>query len=114
MDQLLEATLKQLSAFIHWYYWSSHIGQVIIYVFALGFIVHSNNCTLKFVTSDFDNFLSDSLFEITGKFLLGMALIQMTLGIIGLCVLICTKKLLNIEKPSHNPLKLVYKVLKYA
>ena len=27
MDQLLEASSDQLSSFIHWYYWSSSLGQ---------------------------------------------------------------------------------------
>ena len=30
MDQLLEASSDQLSSFIHWYYWSSSLGQVTI------------------------------------------------------------------------------------
>ena len=43
-----------------------------------------------------------------------IALLQLILGIAGLVVLIRYKKRLNIEKPGHNPLKLIYKVLKYA
>ena len=27
MDQLMEASSTQLSSFIHWYYWSMHLGQ---------------------------------------------------------------------------------------
>ena len=36
------------------------------------------------------------------------------LAVVGLFVLIRYKKRLNIEKPGHNPLMLIYKVLKYA
>ena len=32
MDQLLEATSNQLSAFIHWYFWNMHIGPIVVYM----------------------------------------------------------------------------------
>ena len=28
MDQMLEASSEKLSSFIHWYYWTLHLGQV--------------------------------------------------------------------------------------
>ena len=28
MDQMLEASSEQLSSFIHWYYWSLHVGPL--------------------------------------------------------------------------------------
>ena len=31
MDQLLEAPSAQLSAFIHWYFWSTHFGQQVVF-----------------------------------------------------------------------------------
>ena len=43
-----------------------------------------------------------------------IVLLQLILAVVGLFVLIRYKKRLNIEKPGHNPLVLIYKVLKYA
>ena len=40
--------------------------------------------------------------------------LHLILAVVGLFVLIRYKKRLNIEKPGHNPLVLIYKVLKYA
>ena len=48
MDQLLEATSSQLSAFIHWYFWSTHIGQMLMHLLGLGFLLYYKNCTMKF------------------------------------------------------------------
>ena len=31
MDQMLEASSEKLSSFIHWYYWSLHLGQLVIF-----------------------------------------------------------------------------------
>ena len=32
MDQLLDASSSQLSAFIHWYFWSMHLGQELVFL----------------------------------------------------------------------------------
>ena len=37
MDQLLEASSDQLSTFVHWYFWATHLGQKL--VFLIGVIV---------------------------------------------------------------------------
>ena len=34
MDQLLEASSDQLSAFVHWYFWATHLGQPLVFVTA--------------------------------------------------------------------------------
>ena len=48
------------------------------------------------------------------RFAFSVTLLHLMLAIVGLIVLIRYKKRLTIEKPGHNPLKLIYKVLKYA
>ena len=113
MDQLLEATSSQLSAFIHWYFWSTHIGQMLMHLLGLGFLLYYKNCTMKFesyasVSDD------DILFQIAANFLMCMVAVQSILGIVGLCILIRNKKNLNVEKTGHNPLSLIYNVLRYA
>ena len=108
MDQLLEATSSQLSSFIHWYFWSTHIGQILMHLLALGFLFYYKNCTLTYAS------IEDILFQITAKFLMCMAAVQSILGVIGLFILIRNKKNLNVEKAGHNPLRLIYNVLSYA
>ena len=53
-------------------------------------------------------------YEIYYTCLFGIGVIQGVAAIVGLLLLVCNKKHLNIEVPSHNPLKLVYQVLKYS
>ena len=47
MDQMLEASSDQLSTFIHWYYWSSNIGPVIVAVMSAGVLQYYSQCTIK-------------------------------------------------------------------
>ena len=108
MDQLLESSSDQLSSFIHWYYWSSYAGQFLLYAITTVMVILQTNCVVE-QTSDHPAFYSIQVY-IT----FCIALLQLILGIVGLVVLIRYKKRLNIEKPGHNPLKLIYKVLKYA
>ena len=108
MDQLLESSSDQLSSFIHWYYWSGYAGHIILYILTVVMAVIESHCVIakihKYPTIDIShNYLT-----------ICIALIQLTLTIAGLIVLIRNKHKLNIEKPSHNPLKLIYKVLKYS
>ena len=112
MDQLLEATSSQLSAFIHWYFWSKHIGQMLMHLLGLGFLLYYKNCTMKF--ESYASISDDILFQIAANFLMCMAAVQSILGIVGLCILIRNKKNLNVEKTGHNPLSLIYNVLRYA
>ena len=113
MDQMLEASSDQLSTFIHWYYWSINLGQLLVTSIALGVLLYYSSCKITAPDSlqSFD-FIHEN--NILLQIIFGIAVIQVALGVIGLCLLICTKKQLNIERPGHNPLKLIYKVLKYA
>ena len=110
MDQLSESSSDQLSSFIHWYYWSTYIGHFILYVMTAGIISFNSNYTVSNVNNrpwPIGNYVLICLvFSVT--------LLQVILAIVGLVVLIRYKKRLTIEKPGHNPLKLIYKVLKYA
>ena len=109
MDQLLESSSDQLSSFIHWYYWSSYVGNFIWFLMSAGIVAinssHTGNVTTKtYPMSDY----------VLNRRMLCVALLQLILAVVGLFVLIRYKKRLNIEKPGHNPLMLMYKVLKYA
>ena len=110
MDQLLESSSDQLSYFIHWYYWSNYVGQFILFSMSAG-IVALNSSYISVTTKKFPWSISDCMLA---RFLVCIALLQLILAVVGLFVLIRYKKRLNIEKPGHNPLMLIYKVLKYA
>ena len=109
MDQLLESSSDQLSSFIHWYYWSSNLGCFIMYLMEIGIIAINSSYTGDLNTKAYP--IGDYALQ---RCLICITLLQLILAIVGLIVLIRYKKRLNIEKPGHNPLKLIYKVLKYA
>ena len=108
MDQLLESSSDQLSSFIHWYYWSGFAGQSIPLILTAGITVIESHCIVA-ITSQYPTI---DILQNYDTFCI--SLIQLTLTIAGLIVLIRYKKRLNIEKSGNNPLKLIYKVLKYA
>ena len=110
MDQLLESSSDKLSSFIHWYYWSSYVGHFILFLMTAGIVVINSN--YKTITTKKHQFSTSDY--MIGRFLATISLLQLMLAVVGLVVLIRYKKRLNIEKPGHNPLKLIYKVLKYA
>ena len=110
MDQMLEASSNHFSTFIHWYYLSINLGRVAVFCLSLGILVYYSSCKLTIP----DSLQSSEFNDIFVHIIFCMAVMQLILSLIGLCLLIFTKKHLNIERPSHNPLKLVHKVLKYA
>ena len=44
MDQMLEASSEELSSFIHWYYWSVHLGELYILT---AVITYLQNCQVN-------------------------------------------------------------------
>ena len=110
MDQLLEASSDQLSSFIYWYYWSSSLGQVTIMLLAAIIALPNISCTVPKENLTLANFF----ILVASQFSLSMGVVQLVLIFIGTFLLIRYKNRFNIEKPGHNPLILIYKVLKYA
>ena len=106
MDQLLESSSDQLSSFIQWYYWSSYGGHFILFLLTAGMILF--HISSKIPTSNI------ATNDLQAHLIFSALLLQIILAVVGLVVLIRYKKRLNIEKPGHNPLVLMYKVLKYA
>ena len=116
MDQMLEASSDQLSTFIHWYYWSINLGHILLSWMTVGVLVYYSSCKMNIHAGsrqlrDIFGYLNYAIFT---HIILCMAVVQLVLSVLGLCLLISSKKHLNIERPGHNPFKLIYKVLKYA
>ena len=47
MDQMLEASSKELASFIQWYYWSSNIGPLVIMCMDTRVFEYFSQCTIK-------------------------------------------------------------------
>lgn len=91
---MIEASSQQLSKFIHWYYWTSQVGSVIVYYIQL--IIISIQETPQYSTAI-------------------IGLIQGILTLIGIITFHMSKRYLNIESPSRqDPVKTVCKVLHYS
>ena len=96
MDQLLEASSTQLSAFIHWYFWNMHIGPLLSF-----YVVGSSKL---FLPKQPSLQISRIIISITVTFFFLLSLI----------LLIHCKKNMYIEKTGENPFRKVCKVLKFA
>ena len=115
MDQMLEASSEQLSTFIHWYYWSCYLGQLMILYLILGILAYFSDCSLRLEpTENLSRKLHSYEFVITCTILIACAVIQLLSACCGLGLLIGFKRHLNIDRTGDHPLKLIYQVLKYA
>ena len=50
MDQMLETSSDKLSTFIHWYYWSCNLGQLVILYIELGTLTYFTQCIIELHT----------------------------------------------------------------
>ena len=116
MDQMLEASSEQLSTFIHWYFWSSSCGKLIIEYTVISVLTYYSQCAMSVeVHNNLYDYLHNNFqhaIYTTAIFLLGS--IQLVCACIGLCVLLWSKKHLVIDRTGQHPLKLIYMVLKYS
>ena len=116
MDQMLEASSEQLSTFIHWYYWSSFCGHLIIEYMVLSVSIYYSQCTTSVETlSHFFHYLHTNFQLIVfSTSLVIFGSIQLVCASIGLFILLWNKKHLVIDRTGQHPLKLIYMVLKYS
>ena len=100
LDQLLEAPTPKVIAFIHWYYWSQSVGQLIMsYTIAsVGAIL----AVLSNVQKLYHTFVACFSVLVT---------ITSTVTLVLYCI---QKKHFHIQKAGLNPFKNIYKVLKYS
>ena len=108
MDQMLEASSDKLSTFIHWYYWSSKLGNLVIIYIGYAVVLYFQNCIIAINEIDLSIHQIDN---IGGLFSSGL---QLVCAGTGLCLLVCYKKKLNIDRTGDHPLMLIYQVLKYS
>ena len=117
MDQLLEVSSNKLSTFIYWYYWSSNLGQLFLLYVDIGVLVYFSMCTIGIsdvVASSIPGHIRPFENLTACVAILIMAFLQLVCACVGLCLIFCSKKHLNIDRTGEHPLKLIYQVLKYA
>ena len=97
LDQLLEAPTSKLIAFIHWYYWSQSVGQLII------------SCI-----TDIGGAVVDDKRKLQ-RLIVGLISVMSTMISSATLVLYCvSKKHFYVQRAGLNPFKNIYKVLKYS
>ena len=117
MDQMQEASSDQLSTFIHWYYWSSKLGNLIILFSGYAVLIYYHQCTvtLDIQTNDtMHSVFQGYLIDIANTVVLFGVGLQLVCACTGLCVLVRYKRQLKIDRTGEHPLKLIYRVLRYA
>ena len=105
LDQLLEAPTPKLIAFIHWYYWTHNVVQLVVMYLTIG-------CTaIDTRLKPFSHYeaqpIRDSLL-FTAVAILGLAAVG------SLVLLHRSNRHLYILRAGLNPFKNIYKVLKYS
>ena len=117
MDQMLEASSEQLSTFIQWYYWSCNVGRLILMYVSAGVLEYYSSCTIDLEDQETENIfetLHPYYFAIACTAVLIMGGLQLVSAVVGLCLLVYSKKHFNIDRTGEHPLKLIFNVLKYS
>ena len=107
MDQMLEASSRKLSSFIHWYYWSLHLGPLVIFYILLAVLVYMQQQCITNLQYPFQNKM------IFGWMILTPSIIQCILFILGLCIIRKSKNVF-INPIQNSPFKLIVNVIKFA
>ena len=108
MDQMMEVSSKQLSSFIHWYFWCCHVGSLLFFYVLLGEILYLADCHVKMET------YQKSPHTYLGLLLLISSCIQIILCLVEIFYMYYKRKDFVIEQTTKNPLSIVVKVLKYS
>ena len=105
LDQLIEAPTPKLIAFIHWYYWTHNVVQLVVMYLTVGWIVIGTSLE-PFPRYTELGIRYTSIF--TAVAILGLAAVG------SLVLLHKSKNHLYILRAGLNPFKNIYKVLKYS
>ena len=105
LDQLQEAPTPKLIAFIHWYYWTHKVVQLVVMYLTVGLLVMDTNLK-PFSRSEGKVIIDSLLFTVLA--ILGLAAVG------SLLFLHKSKHHLYILRAGLNPFKNIYRVLKYS
>ena len=105
LDQLLEAPTPKLIAFIHWYYWTHNVMQLVAIYITVGWAVI--NTSMNPLSRHEAQIVMDTFFFTIAGII--------SLAAVGSLVLLHKSKChLYILRAGLNPFKNIYKVLKYS
>ena len=108
MDQMFEASSKQLSSFIRWYFWCAHIGATVMIYLVIGVCLYGFNCKVNNIHLQDDTIVYICWIALLSSF------IQLPVSIIGIIACVYYKRKFPIQQASRKPLRLIYNVLKYS
>ena len=111
MDQMVEASSDQISAFIHWYYFSMNIGIGIQGVVELGAFAFLGSCQIRVDNIQQRPSWDVNLFLYT---FFPILILQLIAAFTLVLVLIRSRRYLTIEPTGRNQYVMIYKVLRYA
>ena len=111
MDQMVEDSSDQISAFTHWYYWTMNIGIGIQAMVALCGLYLFESCTHSAKTVQF---LWEGEKVALIAVIVAILVIQTVSVFASMLTLYKFRKYLTIEPAGHNPFTSIYKVVKYA
>lgn len=98
-DQMLEASSEQLSSFIHWYYWTTKLGSVLVYYMII------------IVSIVIPKLLSGIELQ---YFTLLLAITQVMLTTIGIVTFHASRHHMYVQVTRNNPVSTIYQVLRYT
>ena len=108
MDQMLEASSKQLSSFIHWYFWCAHIGPLVLFYIAMGIFLYFVNCRFQM------DHVHKLFHTITNFLMLITSSIETVIFIFAVVYIYWSKQSHQNDQKSRNPMKIICEVLKYS
>ena len=108
MDQMLEASSKQLSSFIHWYFWCAHIGPLVLFYIAVGIFLYFVNCRFQM------DHVHKLFHTITNFLMLITSSIETVIFIFAVVYIYWSKQSHQNDQKSRNPMKIICEVLKYS
>ena len=106
LDQLLEAPTPKLIAFIHWYYWTHNVVQLVVMYLIIGW--KALEASLYSLQSHYEEHFIQNIFLFT------MLVIIFLVAFSSLVLLHKSKRHLYIPRAGLNPFKNFFKVLKYS
>ena len=106
LDQLLEAPVPKLIAFIHWYYWTHNVVQLVAMYLIIGW--ETLQASLYSLQSHYEEYFIQNILLFT------MLAIIVLVAVSSLVLLHKSKRHLYILRAGLNPFKNIYKVVKYS
>ena len=94
MDQMFEASSKQLSSFIRWYFWCAHIGATLIIYLVIGVCLYGFNYKVNNIHF---NTIFDDLIVFFCWIAIFSSCIQLPVSIIGIIVFLYYKRKFAID-----------------